>query len=194
MKHGISPLKLDQIKTAAKRLKKHLPGKQHMELLDIASHVLIGINSYREAQSLSEKILIKREGNDEGRSLTYGEIFGENPKFKCGDWFFYPSTKSLVFDGEFSPYPIDITRLDSSVKLLDFILQIQKRWSKTQIKGTKVSPTYQVEEFISLIDELCRYYFNDTIQGVYSPFGEAKNVDWANVLLKKDVAIIEEGA
>lgn len=191
MNKEVSPLALNTIKVAAKRLKKYLPEKKHSELLDIASHQILGLNSYRDAQISASNILKKRpvtdmnqgpllmEMSEAGRSVTYGQMVNEKPAFRRGDWYFYPHSRSLVFDGEFSPYVWGIDRLSNTAELLDFILQIQKKkWSKDQIKGTTVSPTYQVDECITLIDELCRHYFENSIQGVFSPSGEYKSVTW----------------
>lgn len=191
MNKEVSPLTLNDIKVAAKRLKKYLPEKKHAELLDIASHQILGLSSYHEAQISASKILKKRpvtdmnqgplfmEMTEVGRSVTYGQMTDEMPTFRRGDWYFYPLSRVLVFDGEFSPYVIGIDRLHNTKELLDFILQIQKKkWSKDQIKGTTVSPTYQVDEFITLIDELCHHYFQNSIQSVFSSLGNLKSVAW----------------
>lgn len=191
MNKEVSPLMLNNIKVAAKRLKKHLPEKKHAELLDIATHQILGFSSYRDAQISASNILKKRpitdvnqgrllmEMSEAGRTLPYGQMVDEKPTFRRGDWYFYPHSRVVVFDGEFSPYVLGIDRLSNTTELLDFILQIQKKkWSKDQIKGTTVSPTYQVDEFITLIDQLCHHYFKNSIQGVFSPFGDFKSVTW----------------
>jgi len=191
MKKEVTPLCLSDIKIAAKRLKKYLPEKKHTERLDIATYQVLGLKTFREAQISASKILKKRSVTDTnqgpflmemtemGRSVTYGQMFDILPSFKRGDWYLYPQSRALVFDGEFSPYVFGLDELSDSSKLLDVILQIQKKkWSKEQIEGTNVSPTYQLDEFITLIDELCRFYLNDTIQGVFSPFGKFKTVKW----------------
>lgn len=178
MKNEISPLTLSSIKMAAKRLKKHLPGRKHTEHLDIASHLLVGLKSYREVLLNASSLIKKRPGGD-GRTLTYGQIFYQKPAFKRGDWYFYPVNRAVVFDGEFSPYTFGIDRLGNSSELLDFLLQVQKKkWLKSQIQNTQVGPTYQVDALISLIDDLCRYYFKNSVQGVFSPSGEFKSVTW----------------
>ena len=191
MKKEISPLSLKEIKVAAKRLKKTLPEKKHSELLDIATYQFFGFNSFREAVVSASKILKKRPVTDksqglllvgmmeESRSITYGQANGQRPTFKRGDWYFYPKDRVLVFEGEFVPYIWGIDRLSDSCHLLDLILQIQKKkWAKSQIEGTTVSPTYQLDELITLIDELCQYYFNSSIQGVFSPSGKFTQVSW----------------
>ncbi|WP_419148527.1 hypothetical protein [Pseudoalteromonas 'SMAR'] len=191
MNKELSPLKIKQIKTAAKRLKSHLPDKSHTELLDIVSHQLYGFNSYRDAVKASESILKKRsepESNSLGqmqRNITWGQKFNQSPTFKSGDWYFYPEDKVIVFDGEFTPYMIGVDQISNSLQLLDFILQIQKKkWPIELVKSSGISPTYQVDEFIELINQLCIYYFEMPIQGVFSPFGHFKEVQWS--LIKKD--------
>ncbi|EJG1483197.1 hypothetical protein CF504_RS17835 [Vibrio parahaemolyticus] len=200
MTKDISPLTLNNIKVAARRLKNHLPEKTHSERLDIASYQILGFDSYRDAKIAADNILKKRPITDmnrdllskvmteEGRTITYGQMVDEKPTFRRGDWYFYPHSRVLVFDGEFSPYVFEIDRLSNSTELLDLILQIQKKkWSKDQIKGTTVSPTYQVDELITLIDQLCHYYFNNSIQGVFSPAGQFKSVIWPKNLETNEV-------
>lgn len=198
MKNEISPLKLDEIKVVAKRLKEHLPDIQHMKRLDIASYLITGTQSFRDAQKLSENILVKRQKRNSAdgdilpnkplqQTQTYGQSFDEVPSFKKGDWYFYPKNNALVFDGEFSPYSIELIKLNTTSMLLDSILQIQKKkWHKSQIEGTSVSPTYQVDEFISLVNDLCLYYFNNTVQSVFSPSGVSKTVNWLDAIANKN--------
>tara|TARA_R110000850_G_scaffold271624_1_gene406082 strand:+ start:162 stop:776 length:615 start_codon:yes stop_codon:yes gene_type:complete len=198
MNHSVvSPLILGNIRTSAKRLKRILPKKSHTELLDIASYLVTGADSYRDVRMAASKILNKRpitdknqgpillEMSEEGRSLTYGQQLEIEPTFKRGDWYFYPSERALVFEGEFSPYVLSVDKFKGPVELLDFVLQIQKKkWDKNQTKNTTVSPTYQVDEFIGLMDDLCRYYFDNSVQGVFCPHSTPKNVTWPSELVK----------
>lgn len=182
MQKSISPLELSKIKEVAKRLRKSFPEKNHMQMLDITARAITGVSNYREAEKLSDET---PKYYVESQTLQYASLNSVKPTFKSGDWYFYADTLDVVFEGEFSPYPIHLTQLSTSNKFLDFILQIQKkRWSGSTIKEHGISPTYQVDEFISLISQLCEYYLNNSIQGVYSPGGESREVDWSIVILQ----------
>lgn len=193
MRISTTPLTLQSIKTAAKRLKRHLSEMTHTQRLDVAAYVISGHKNFRDAKTASQNLLDKRPEpmsglsslSEIGRTLTHGQLNNEEPLFKRGDWYFYPETPFVVFEGEFSPYGLPLDHLSSSVRLLDFILQIQKkRWPKAAVKKG-ISPTYQVDEFISLIDDLCRYYLDNTIQGALSPGGQERTVDWDKAIKTK---------
>lgn len=182
MNKSLSIFDINQIKIVAKRLKKHFPDNQHTKLLDIASHVMYGISSFHEAQKTVENPVQKVSHNK-----TYGDVFNLKPSFSQGDWHFYPQGRTLVFEGEFSPYTIAIDRLNDAASLLDFILQIQKKfWPQEFLDENDISPTYQVHEFISLMDELCKKYLKTSIQGAYSPGGISKEVVWPKDLIDID--------
>lgn len=181
----ISALTVSEIKVAAKRLKKSIPDKDYNSILDIASHAITGKNSFQEVLKESKKLLDKREF---GEKISFGEAFEQKPTFKNGEWYFYPKSKCLIFDGEFSPYQIFLSQLSTTASLLDFILHIQrKKLPKKQLKKhPNISPTYQVDNFISLIDELCLYYFNSPSQAIFCPGGENKEINWVEAIRIKE--------
>lgn len=182
MQKYISPLELSKIKEVAKRLRKSFPEKNHMQMLDITARAITGASNYREAEKLSDET---PKNYVESRTLLYARSLSTKPTFKSGDWYFFPDNLDVVFEGEFSPYPINLTQLSTSSEFLDFILQIQKKkWPGSTIKEHGISPTYQVDEFITLISRLCEYYLNNSIQGVYSPGGKIRHVDWPNAILQ----------
>ena len=173
----ITPRAIEQIKIAARRLGKSLPGGNltHTELLNLCSHAFLGVSSYEEAVRASEKVISRRQ--DGGTPLP--KEFG-SPTAMKGDWFFYPDSQVVCFEGEFSPYFIRLSRLNSAAEFLDFCLQIQKKkWPKEAVKEHRISATYQVDEFIELMNELCHYYFGSSVQGLYCPSGVPKQVDWS---------------
>ncbi|EGQ8312686.1 hypothetical protein O2V57_004381 [Vibrio parahaemolyticus] len=188
---------LSNIKKAAKRLGKFVPENKHAMNLDIATYQILGLKTYREAikvQELQRERDLQEDENARNQAklgisftkytprFNYGEMHDLKSSHSHGDWHFYSAHRALVFEGEFSPYPIEIDRLNSSAKLLDFILQIQKKkWNDKVVEITGISSTYQVDSFVSLIDELCQMYLNNSIQGVYSPGGNSKTVDWEKV-------------
>ena len=185
MSKSISVLTIQEIKIAAKRIGKSFPEKKHAELLDIAAYAITGKKNYYEATQASEKLINSKLNVD--NKWTFAEYHNTKPEFKQGDWYFYPDQKAVVFEGEFSPYPLFFDHISNSSKLLDCILQIQKKkWPKNQVQKYKISPTYQVDNFITLIDALCHYYFNNSIQGVFCPGDRPKKVDWETAFKKKN--------
>lgn len=89
-------------------------------------------------------------------------------------------------------YGITLDRLTSSAKLLDIILQMQRkgRWSERGPEaannyGQWKCDDYQIWDFIEVVDQLCRHYMKNTIQGVFCPWGDVHEVDWDKLVSKK---------
>jgi hypothetical protein len=188
MTKSITPQDIFTIKAAAKRLKKFIPERKHTELLDISAYQFSGVKSFRDAQIRSSVTL---ESESTSKQLPHKELSPYTPpiypKFQQGDWYFDLDERQLIFKGEFSPYVINLEQLSDSIRMTDMILQIQKKkWLKTQIEGTNVSPTYQVDEFITLIDHVCHHFFNKSIQGVFSPNGNFTKVAWPEFPIRKE--------
>lgn len=201
----VTPLDLQKVKTAAKRLKKRSPEKKHMQLLDDTAYALLGVADYHEAEKLSKNIPLDiprdsgikwMDENPNAKVFSFGEHHDTEPSFRHGDWFFYERHRNVVFDGEFSPYGIHLDSLSSPQELLALILHIQnRRWSDSQIKGTKVGKTYQVDNFISLISDLCSYYFDKGIREVFPPRSKtAEEIDWKKAVERKQEQVAKEEA
>ena len=89
-------------------------------------------------------------------------------------------------------YGIKLDQLTTSAKLLDFILQMQRkgRWSERGKKaennyGRWLCDDYQIWDFIKVLDMICRHYMNNTVQGVYSAWGESFKIDWDKLVSEK---------
>jgi len=120
-------------------------------------------------------------------------------KFQSGCWSYFEDRMLIAFNPEIHDprpeIPIYGTTLDSlntSAKLLDFILQMQQkgRWSdKGQERknnyGQWHCDDYQPWDFIQVLDSICRHYMNDTIQGVFSAWGNESEIDWDKLTSKK---------
>lgn len=205
----VTVITIEQIKTAAKRLAKSFPEKKHTELLDIASYAFAGKKDFREAQAAiktADKTDCVVSLDNKQSTLTPTKVsskfgvkhFGESPTLNCGDWYYYRDNEALVFLGEYSPYPIGLNRLHSGSALMDFTLQLHKKyWPEVEIEGTDISATYQVDEFLALIGKLCIRYFRSAPQGVFCPGGKNNTVDWAKAIENEklaDVSNIKESS
>jgi hypothetical protein len=121
------------------------------------------------------------------------------PIFKSGCWSYQEDRLLIAFhplkndpDPEIPEYGIELDRLASSAKLLDVILQIQQkgRWSErakaaTNNFGNWLCDDYQPWDFIQVVDKLCRHYMKDSIQGVFSAWGQERQIDWDKLVSKK---------
>lgn len=188
MSYEISPSQLNSIGIIARRLKLDLPELSHAERLDKAAYLLLGTNTYREVKNkakevLSEKTLIQ---NQELEFLGIQPKEPQIPAFKVGEWYFYPEELLVSFYGARTPYEMELTRLGSSIDLLSFILQIQKKkWDRKYYKKHKILPTFQVDEFISLINNICLYYLNRTFQNTFSDARENITINWSDIIKSK---------
>ena len=86
-------------------------------------------------------------------------------------------------------YGIKLDQLNSSAKLLDFILQLQRkgRWSEKGKEaennyGRWLCDDYQVWDFIQILDMLCKHYMKNSIQGVFSAWGKNHEIDWDKLI------------
>jgi hypothetical protein len=157
--------KISTVKTAAKRLKKSIPEKSHMQLLDIATHAITGKSNFHELNNIG---------------LNYSYL---NPFIKVGNWSFNPDDQSLSFsDTEYSPYVIFLEQVNTSTKFLDFILQLNKKRNSDAPEWINCSPAFETDNFISLMEALCNFYFDNSVQGVFSPKGEFKEIDWERAI------------
>jgi hypothetical protein len=153
--------KISTVKIAAKRLKKSFPEKSHMQLLDIATHAITGKSNFHELSKIGS---------------NYSSL---NPFLKVGNWSFNPDGQSLTLsDTEYSPYVIFLEQVNTSTKFLDFILQLNKKRNHDATEWINCSPAFETDNFISLMESLCSYYFDSSVQGIFSPSGEYKDIDW----------------
>jgi hypothetical protein len=89
-------------------------------------------------------------------------------------------------------YGITLDKLTSSAKLLDIILQMQRkgRWSERSAEATNnygqwLCDDYQIWEFIEVVDQLCKHYMKNSIQGVFSAWGGEHEIDWEKLVSRK---------
>jgi hypothetical protein len=169
------------VKIAAKRLKKSIPNKTLMQIQDIASHAITGKSSFHELLKGSEK------NSENIKVLIWGEIHEVESIFQRGNWYFYPDKQAIVLEGtKYSPYAVFLTNLKTSSELLDFILQIQSKRHHGSANWYDSEPAFETDNFISLMNDICEYYFDNRIQGVFSPNGKSKEVSWIEVVEKKE--------
>jgi hypothetical protein len=123
-----------------------------------------------------------------GSSLTLGKNF---MNLKSGCWTYEEDKMQLSFFPEieqlhsYAIYGIPLSAITTSAKLLDSILQLQRKgkWSQKgeearNFYGKWKCDDYDVWGFIELVDLICRLYMKTGIQGVFSPRGEERSIDW----------------
>lgn len=112
--------------------------------------------------------------------------------FKSGYWSYFEDRMLIAFNplkNDFRPdipvYGAKLDDLNTSAKLLDFILQMQRkgRWSDRGEEarnnyGRWLCDDYQIWDFIAVLDMICKHYMKNSIQGVYSAWGENFAIDW----------------
>lgn len=110
---------------------------------------------------------------------------------QSGCWTYEEDKMQLSFFPEleqlraYPVYEIPLSMLTTSAKLLDVILQLQRK-GKWSIQGENARnchgkwkcDDYDVWSFIELVSMICKYYMQTGIQGVFSPFGEERTIDW----------------
>lgn len=75
------------------------------------------------------------------------------------------------YEGKDELYLINISQLNTTAQVLDFIFQINtKGWCRPK----------HVFEFVNCLEELCDTYFDTNAQGVFCPSGGFMNIDWAD--------------
>ncbi|ERJ19419.1 hypothetical protein SSPSH_001487 [Salinisphaera shabanensis E1L3A] len=187
MSKEITPSIVRDIKVAAKRLGAALPNEKHTRLLDIAAHAISGAADYQQVVREAKAGLAKDKRFSKER-MSYADWAEARATFRRGYWYFVPDKRAVVFEGEFAPYIFFLRQLGSTGALLDAALQIQKKkWPDEFRKDPRLlCPDYQVDHFLGLIDDLCRFYFDDSIQGVFSPGGRVITaVDWERAISEK---------
>lgn len=76
------------------------------------------------------------------------------------------------------PYEIDLTIMTSAVEVLDWIFQVMnKTWADDTLGS----------EFIHALEDATRSHFDDSVQGVFCPFGNCMDVDWKKRTYKKAI-------
>jgi hypothetical protein len=103
---------------------------------------------------------------------------------------FHPELNDLRPDWPI--YGIKLDQLTSSAKLLDIILQMQRkgRWSERGAEATNnygqwKCDDYQIWDFIEVVDQLCKHYKKNSIQGVFSAWGGEHEIDWDKLVSRK---------
>lgn len=169
------------VKIAAKRLKKSIPNKSLMQIQDIAAHAITGKSSFHELLKGTKKT------PENIKVVNWGEMHKLESTFNRGSWFFYPDKQAIVLEGtNYSPYAVFLTDLKTSSELLDFILQIQGKRHHDSDSWYDATPAFETDNFISLMNDICEYYFDTRIQGLFSPNGKSKEVSWVEVVKNKE--------
>ncbi|CAO1662012.1 hypothetical protein [Salinicola sp. NYA28a] len=198
MSKTITPDQIQLVKTAAKRLKKSLPDAKLQKCQDIAAYQFLGVSSFHEAVALSKAAAAAAQPSPESDSqqyenpdvnadpwrqkgkVSYAEHTGLVPAHSVGDWNYFTEDHTLSFDGEYLPYAFSLNRLTTTARLLDIILQLEKkRWPRREAEENGISPHYQVQEFLELMNDLSEAYLGTSLQGAFSPGGKPQVVDWA---------------
>lgn len=198
MSKTITPDQIQLVKTAAKRLKKSLANVKLQKCQDIAAYQFLGVSSFHEAVALSKVAAASVQPSSESDSqqyetpgvnadplrqkgkISYAEHTGLVPAHSVGAWNYFTEDHTLSFDGEYLPYAFSLNRLTTTSKLLDIILQLaKKRWPRQEAKENGISPHYQVQEFLELMNDLSEAYLGTSLQGAFSPGGKPQVVDWA---------------
>jgi hypothetical protein len=205
----ITPDQIQLVKTAAKRLKKSLPGAKLQKCQDIAAYQFLGVASFHEAVALSKAAVALAQPNSESdsrqhenpdvnthswrqrRKVSYAEHTGLVSAHSVGDWNYFTEDNTLSFDGEYLPYVFSLNRLTTTAKLLDIILQLaKKRWPRQEAEENGISPHYQVQEFLELMNDLSEAYLGTSLQGAFSPAGKPQVVDWAAAIEQRGEAAL----
>lgn len=210
---------LSVVKTAAKRLKKSIPDKSLMQIHDIATHAITGKSSFHELQKTHKIISHFNDSMNDSMSSTKGkeriekverlkrqtwgegytpESWGERHKLKSilnrGNWHFYQEQQAIVLeDVDYVPYVVYLSDLDTTAKLLDFILHIQQKRHHDSNDWYDATPAFEIDNFITLINDLCNHYFKKSVQGMFSPHGSSRVVSWANALEENKFSRSKEG-
>jgi hypothetical protein len=120
-------------------------------------------------------------------------------KFKSGCWSYFEDRMLIAFNPEkndprpdWPVYGVKLDQLTSSAALLDYILQMQRkgRWSERGKEaannyGRWLCDDYQIWDFIQVVDEVCKHYMKNSIQGVFSPSGKNHQIDWDKLVSKE---------
>lgn len=122
-----------------------------------------------------------------------------NAKFKSGCWRYLDDHMLIAFQPlkddprpEIPEYGVALDDLTNSAKLLDIILQMQRkgRWSERAPEalnnfGQWHCDDYQIWDFIQVVDQLCKHYMKDSIQGVFCAWGDDHEIDWDKLVSRK---------
>lgn len=209
MSKTITPDQVQLVKIAAKRLKKSLPDAKLQKCQDIAAYQFLGVSSFHETVALSKATAASAQPNPESdshqhensdenthplrqkRKVSYAEHTGFVPAHSVGDWNYFTEDHTLSFDGEYLPYVFTLNRLTTTAKLLDIILQLEKkRWPRQEAEENGISPHYQVQEFLELMNDLSEAYLGISLQGAFSPAGKPQVVDWAAAIEQRGDAAL----
>lgn len=207
-----------QVKIAAKRLKKSIPDKTLMQIQDIAAHALTGMSTFYELQISCGESLDTHVGIEESLDpiataiqdmtdglnikssfehpipINWGERNNVKPLFKLGNWHYYPDKEAIVLEGtKYSPYVVFLRHLETPASMLSIILHTQsKRFHLHQVKQLHESiPAFEVDQFISILQNIFTYYFDVTIQTFHHD-NKGQKIDWSDAIQKKKKANMEE--
>ncbi|MEP4557813.1 hypothetical protein [Cobetia amphilecti] len=208
MSKVVTLAQIQLVKTAAKRLKKYFPSLKLQKCQDIAAYQILGVSDFHEAVTLSKVTATSSPLNSENdsqheklhekayhwrkhRKFNYAEHTGLTPVHSVGSWNYFIESNTLSFDGEYIPYIYSLGSLTTTAKLLDFVLQLQKkRWPRQEAEDNEISPDYQVKEFLDLMNDLSEAYLDMPLQVAFSPRGESKVVDWESSIKKRGSAAL----
>jgi hypothetical protein len=110
----------------------------------------------REAYRRHHWANIHEANKGRGQRLTAG----------VGQWKYDPELLTVTHD---NGYEIDLEQLTNPAKLLDMLLQVSgKAWQTPETLG----------ELVVLLKAISDEIFQNNIQGVFCPGGEARTVQW----------------
>lgn len=107
------------------------------------------------------------------RQMNYKHLLFDSDDFefdKESQVLFDVKNESINFyEDKNQLYSIHINQLTDTAEVLDFLFQVSgKRWCKSKhIKG-----------FLDCLEEVSDKYFDQNAQGVFSPFGSFRKIDW----------------
>lgn len=198
MSKTITRDQIEQVKTAARRLQKSLPGAKLQKCQDIAAYQFLGVANFHEALALAKATAAPTEATPEvsarqpgspdtekypwrqKRKITQAEHTGLVPYHSVGDWNYFAEDRALSFDGEYLPYVIGLDRITTANQLLHLTLQLaKKRWPRQEAADNGISTHYQIQEFLELLNDLCEAYLETTVQGAFTAHGKPQVVNWA---------------
>lgn len=117
-------------------------------------------------------------------------------EIRSGYWRYDAETMRVVFEPfsevHYNPeYTIELNRISTSGELLDWILQLQGKGRWEDNKWKPQCSDYQIFEFITVINLLCKKYLNTNVQAAFSPFGEHRKIDWDRLTSSKLIETTE---
>ncbi|EJT0555630.1 hypothetical protein [Vibrio vulnificus] len=182
-----SPIQI--VKRAAKRLKKHIPDKSYMQLLDIATYAFCGQSSFHSIQVKNEQPEINtRVSSNITDSLDVRNDELIKPLLKHGGWSYYPHMKGMVLEGTpWSPYALFLQNdFNSAQNFTATILHLQSK-RKEQYPSDEnfleMDSAFEIDNLLILLDKISRHYSKLPIQELYRR--NSYQVEWNEIIVEE---------